>query len=289
MTERDCLIIKTLYHYKNITKTANALYVSQPAMTARIKLLELELHVQLIERNNKGIKFTSAGEILVCYASKHLEEYKRLKEKLVDTDNDLCGTIRLVAPYLLIRSRIPAVIKAFNILYPKVRFEIMTNHSHKAIANVKNDFVHFAFIRSNNNWNEGEKLMLSSDKVCIVSVKPFRFEDLPNMVRVDYRTDSEYRQFLTRWWQYHFTVQPKTDIQVDHVDDCRGLVDQGVGYGILPAMAVENDSKLYSEFLRDGEGNLMLRHTWVMYSKSVFENKVPQVFLEFLKARAGEK
>ena len=40
MEERDWLIIKTLYEQKNVTKTAEKLYLSQPTLTARIKHIE---------------------------------------------------------------------------------------------------------------------------------------------------------------------------------------------------------------------------------------------------------
>ncbi len=49
MTERDFLILKYLSEFQNITKTAEALFISQPALTARIKQLELELDTKLIQ------------------------------------------------------------------------------------------------------------------------------------------------------------------------------------------------------------------------------------------------
>lgn len=49
MTERDFLILKYLSEFQNITKTAEALFIYQPALTARIKQLELELDTKLIQ------------------------------------------------------------------------------------------------------------------------------------------------------------------------------------------------------------------------------------------------
>ena len=43
MDDRDLLILKYLAEFKNITKTANALFISQPALTKRIQQLEKEL------------------------------------------------------------------------------------------------------------------------------------------------------------------------------------------------------------------------------------------------------
>ena len=49
------------HEFKNITKTANALFISQPALTARIKQLERELNTTLLHSSNKGIFLTSTG------------------------------------------------------------------------------------------------------------------------------------------------------------------------------------------------------------------------------------
>ena len=50
MEERDWLIIKTLYEQKNVTKTAEKLYLSQPTLTARIKHIENALGAKLLYR-----------------------------------------------------------------------------------------------------------------------------------------------------------------------------------------------------------------------------------------------
>ena len=52
-----------LYKTKNITRVAHLHYLSQPAMTKRIRRIEEELGSELILRSQKGITFTPAGEL----------------------------------------------------------------------------------------------------------------------------------------------------------------------------------------------------------------------------------
>ena len=49
MDNRDLLILKYLSDFKNITKTANALFMSQPALTKRIKQQIKELNLRLVD------------------------------------------------------------------------------------------------------------------------------------------------------------------------------------------------------------------------------------------------
>ena len=68
MNDRDLLILKYLHTFNNITKTANALFISQPALTARIKQLEQELGTKLIYSSNKGIYLTATGLEAAAFA-----------------------------------------------------------------------------------------------------------------------------------------------------------------------------------------------------------------------------
>jgi DNA-binding transcriptional LysR family regulator len=65
MEDRDWLILQELYRMKNITKAAQELYMSQPALTSRLQHIEREFNVRIVTRSTKGIRFTPEGEYLV--------------------------------------------------------------------------------------------------------------------------------------------------------------------------------------------------------------------------------
>jgi DNA-binding transcriptional LysR family regulator len=83
MNDRDLLILKYLYEFKNITKTANALFISQPALTIRIKHIEAELNTALICSNNKGIYLTPAGLEAASFAEGALTRFDEFKERIL--------------------------------------------------------------------------------------------------------------------------------------------------------------------------------------------------------------
>ena len=64
MEDRDWLIIKVLNEQKNITKTAQALFISQPYLTTRIRHIEDEFGVKMIYRGSRGVHFTPEGDYL---------------------------------------------------------------------------------------------------------------------------------------------------------------------------------------------------------------------------------
>lgn len=60
--------------HHSITKTASALFVTQPSISKAIKDLEEELDIVVLERTNKGVVFTQAGHELLFYATMVLDQ-----------------------------------------------------------------------------------------------------------------------------------------------------------------------------------------------------------------------
>ena len=95
MDEKDYELLLDLNRTKNITKTAQELYMPQPAITKRIQKMEEELQCTLFLRSKKGILFTPAGEQILPYASEILANSRKLKEQVSVCQDQICGTLRL--------------------------------------------------------------------------------------------------------------------------------------------------------------------------------------------------
>lgn len=68
--------------YQNMTKAADALHISQPALSESIKRLEKELDIVLLERAYNGVSLTSAGVLVVEAAEQIFQQMHTLEEKL---------------------------------------------------------------------------------------------------------------------------------------------------------------------------------------------------------------
>lgn len=93
MNEKDYELLLDLSESKNITKTAQRLYMTQPAITKRIQKMEEELQCTLFLRSKKGIQFTPAGEQILPYASEILKNSQALKEQVLICQNQICRCV----------------------------------------------------------------------------------------------------------------------------------------------------------------------------------------------------
>src|SRR5439155_1129055 len=66
----------------NVSRAAEALHLTQPALTARLQVLEADLAVQLFVRGPRGMTLTDAGETLLPYAQRALAQVLDAREEL---------------------------------------------------------------------------------------------------------------------------------------------------------------------------------------------------------------
>ncbi|HLA19850.1 MAG TPA: LysR family transcriptional regulator [Pseudolabrys sp.] len=110
---------------RSFTKAAASLGVTQPAVSAQIKRLQLLLGGELFDRSSQGISLTAQGEMVVCYARRLLS----INDQIVDIGET--GTrpelvIRVGTPSDSVASMLPNVLARFRARWPDVRFIVRT-------------------------------------------------------------------------------------------------------------------------------------------------------------------
>ncbi|MFD1450146.1 MULTISPECIES: LysR family transcriptional regulator [Oceanobacillus] len=68
---------------KSITRAANRLNISQPALSKQVRSLEADVNTKLLTRSSKGIELTKAGQYFYQQAQSLLQETNRTREKLM--------------------------------------------------------------------------------------------------------------------------------------------------------------------------------------------------------------
>jgi DNA-binding transcriptional LysR family regulator len=128
---------------RHFTRAAERLNCVQSAVSMQIQRLEESLEVRLFERNNRQVRLTAEGEILLEYAQRIL----RLKEQAVaeiETQN-MFGAVRVAASDWSM-SYLPDVLKRFGKKYPKVEVELQCVRSWEALDDLDAGKIDLAFV-----------------------------------------------------------------------------------------------------------------------------------------------
>lgn len=282
MDSRDWLILKTLSKTKSITKAAEVLYISQPALTTRIKQIEKEFNAQLIHRSAKGIQFTEQGKIILESALQWLNEYTQIKDRISDLDNNLQGTLKIAASDYFSNYKLPKLLRRFRDIYPDIDLQVHTVWSEDLYEKVKSQEVHVGFVRVERSWAEGRE-ELFEEPLQIISTEPLVLSELPKYPRIAYRTGSINQFLIDQWWRENYSSPPWDSMEVDKVGTCREMVLQGLGYAIVPALVLQENSALTKYIILDKHQQPIVRKTWMIYSNDAAKLKIVATFLNFVR------
>lgn len=110
----------------SITRTAEALFISQPAVSKAVKAIEKELGVSLFYRDKKtGIKLTDTGERVLIYARQMMLLEEKLYQTAYFSKNKLEGTLRIASLPSGIDHILVKALACFSKKYPQVNVEIL--------------------------------------------------------------------------------------------------------------------------------------------------------------------
>lgn len=291
MNEKDCLMLRYLAEEQSLTKAAERLFITQPALTYRLQQMEREFGVPIIIKNAKGTKFTPEGEYLAAYAKKTLDELHKMKEYIANMRNEVKGNLRIGVSSYFGLYKLPPLLKKFSVLYPEVQPIVTCALSSEIVELLTQEEIHVGVIRGEYPWLYS-KFLLHDEPICIISREPIELDKLPDLPQIHYKqpiTHSPgsvavpFGDAIYAWWRERYNRPPNITMQVDSYETCREMVKHGLGYSIIPGIFVTPSDGLYSLELIQSNGELMKRNTWMLYKESLLHLAVADRFVGFMK------
>ena len=126
MEFRQMKYILTLAETRNMTRAAEKLYISQPALSHYLKCVEDELGAQLFDRSTAPMSLTYAGRCYVERARAILLENEQLKRQMRDITRHMSGKLTIGTSRDRASYMMPRILPEFAALYPGIEIEIFT-------------------------------------------------------------------------------------------------------------------------------------------------------------------
>lgn len=144
-------LIQTLAvaEYLSFHRAANALGVSQPSVSARIRALEEDLGVRLFERDTRGVRLTEAGRLFVERVSVGVEQLDFAVKTAGMAASGECGRLRIGIHALIPRSFLAELIAQYREAYPGIEVEITEGTARDAVMQLRANNLDVAFIAGN--------------------------------------------------------------------------------------------------------------------------------------------
>lgn len=123
-----------VYETQNISKAAELLYVSQPAVSHNIKELEKQLGIQLFYKRFNGMNATSEADILYKYISSAFNSILKGEMTISDMAGLKAGIVKIGVPTYLSVLYLSKIITDFRKVHPKIKIEIISRPSNELVG-----------------------------------------------------------------------------------------------------------------------------------------------------------
>ncbi len=118
----------TVAREENITRAAEVLHVSQPALSRQLMQLEDELGAKLFERGRRNIRLTDAG-LLLRRRAQEIVDLTEKTEREFKTDGALGGVVSIGSGEAATMRSLARMMDGFSRVYPDVKFDIYSNNA----------------------------------------------------------------------------------------------------------------------------------------------------------------
>ena len=229
----------------NFSRGAERNGITQSAASQRIRSLEEELGVELIDRSTRPCGLTAWGKVYYEGCREILERYERLEREVAGTAAPLRGRVRIASIYSADVPHLNEIRAGFQEEHPQVGIQIHYLQPQAVHDWVQNDRCDLGILSYADRWPDLAAIPLRDEKMVAVFRVGHRLSARAKIGPLDFseerligfdanlRISREIRSYLRR-----HGVQPTVETSFDNIDSIKAAVAETDGVGILPQRTV---------------------------------------------------
>lgn len=292
-------VFLTVVEKKSFSKAAKALFLTQPAVSFQIQMLEEYYGTRLFDRVSRNIILTQAGHLLLKYANEMSRLQAELEREMQDLTGNIKGKLKIGASTTIGEYIAPYILGAFKHLYPEVELSLEVANSEDIEAAIHDTTLDIGLIEGPLISKDLESLPFLHDQLQLITsvdhpwshletISVFELDKYPFISREKgsgTRTEIEQHLKKAGFSANHLNVI----MELGSSSAIKAAVESGLGISILSKWAVQdkvNAGMLHRINLKEDE---FTRTFQIIYHKKKFKTQASEEFLRFLKTDAIEQ
>lgn len=294
MADRRLQVFHAVAKHLSFTKAAEALFMTQPAVTFQIKQLEEQFNTRLFDRGHGRISLTPAGNLVLDYAERILALSAELDTRLREMTGDVAGLLLIGASTTIAEFMLPKVLGEFKARHPKVMPRLYVANSEAVEGRVAARTLDVGFIEGPAHLPGLGSDVCCEDELQVVcapghplagarSVTPKQLAQHPFVRR---EPGSGTREVADQYFRKAGIAPDTLDVvmELGSPEALKGLVATGLGYTIMSRATVANDLRL-GTLASVPLSPRLIRKLSVVYPKEKFRARLVDTFIEFSRER----
>ena len=230
----------------SFSRAADALFLTQPAVSKRIRSLEQSLGVALFDRIGKSVRLTEAGHALIPSCRRIVAEISESERIISNLRTTTSGVLSIATSHHIGLHRLPPVLRDYSKHFPEVELKLGFVDSEEACQQILNGERELAIITLPDEDNDRlEMIPVWRDPLYVVVAKQ---HPLASQNRLSPRRLLDYAAILPSARTYTRKLidtalgldgPVRTLLETHYLETIKAMVQTGLGWSMLPASMLD--------------------------------------------------
>jgi len=246
VTVENIISFVYLSRFKSFQKAADALYITQPTFSSRIKSLEADLGCRLVNREKRSVTLTEKGELFLPYAIRIFDSYIEARNAIKQTNETIViGSIRTLSLTIL-----PSIVTYMRQTRPETFINVITDSTTSLLQSVLNQECHLAFTEMVTHpdvitvplFRDPIRLYAALTNSLHQRIVPLTVHEISQMKNICCNSRSTFWPQIRNFFEKHgHRLNPAYDI--DSLEGLTSSIINGSYVGFLPQLASAANTK----------------------------------------------
>lgn len=234
---------------ESFSRAAEALHLTQPAVSKRVAVLEDLLGARLFDRIGRRVALTEAGRALLPRARRILAEIDDSRRVLADLSGEVRGRLSIATSHHIGLHRLPPVLRAVAVRYPQVELDLHFMDSEQACTQVEHGDPELGIVTLPTApsdrlvlvplWDDPLDIVVACDHP-LAGTKRSRIEALAEHSAIMPAVGTFTRAVIMRAFEER-ALTLRVAMETNYLETIRMMVSIGLGWSALPRTMLGED------------------------------------------------
>ena len=294
MADRRLQVFHAVARHLSFTKAADALFMTQPAVTFQIRQLEEQFNTRLFDRVHGRIVLTPAGTLALEYAERILSLSSELDTRLKELGGQVAGPLLIGASTTIAEYLLPQVLGEFKSRHVSVVPRLFVANSEAVQARIAERTLDLGFIEGDSHLPSLVAEVACDDELQVVCAPAHPLskrgavpaQALAEHAYISREPGSGTREVIDLYLKKAGVAPDSLQVvmELGSPEALKGLVATGLGFAIMSRATVAKETRL-GQLVRIPLAPRLTRHLSVVYPKERFHSLLVNSFVQFAKER----
>lgn len=279
---------------KSFSKAAKALFLTQPAVSFQIQMLEDHYGTKLFDRVSRNIILTEAGELLCKYANEMNDMQGSLERDMQELNTTTVGRLKVGASATIGEYIAPSVLAEFKKRYPKVSLSLEVANSDEIEMSIHDTSLDIGLVEGPPIGKDLESIPFLDDELVVIVSPDHPWSELENISvfeldRFPFISREKGSGTLAEIHSYMKKAGFSPNnlnvlMKLGSTKAIKTAVKSGIGFTIISRWAIKDELEEGSLAMVRIKEDKFKRQFRIVYHKKKFKTQANEEFIRFLKA-----